>query len=64
MAGLSKTAAQRKFSKVMREFSEDKLRSSSGEKVTDVKQAQAIAASKSGTARRSKRKRRRANKKS
>lgn len=33
---------QKKFSKVMREFHAGKLKSSSGEKVTDSKQAAAI----------------------
>ena len=36
-------AQRRKFKKVMREFSAGTLRSSSGDKVTDVKQATAIA---------------------
>lgn len=41
MARYSKKA-QDKISKVMQEFSENKLKSSSGEKVTDPKQAVAI----------------------
>lgn len=37
------TAQKRKFHYVLREFSEGKLRSSSGEKITDRKQAIAVA---------------------
>lgn len=51
---MTKVGKRRKFSKVMREFHKGALKSSSGRKVTSRKQAQAIAASESGTTRRKK----------
>jgi hypothetical protein len=44
----NKTKMQAKVSKVMREYSKGKLKSSSGDKVTDRKQAIAIAMSEAG----------------
>lgn len=43
-----KTKAQKKVSKVMREFEKGKLKSSSGKKVTSEAQAKAIAMSEAG----------------
>jgi hypothetical protein len=43
-----KTKAEKKISKVMGEFKESKLKSSSGQKVTSKKQAIAIALSEAG----------------
>ncbi|MDZ4794199.1 MAG: DUF6496 domain-containing protein [Bacteroidota bacterium] len=45
MAKLYSTAAAKKIGKVMHEFKEEKLKSSSGDKVTNRKQAVAIAIS-------------------
>jgi Family of unknown function (DUF6496) len=44
----TKAGKQRKVATVMREFGQDKLKSSSGQKVTNPKQAVAIALSESG----------------
>lgn len=44
----NKAKMQAKVSKVMREYSKGKLKSSSGDKVTDRKQAIAIAMSEAG----------------
>lgn len=46
-----KTKADKKISKVMREFRAGTLKSSSGQKVTNVAQARAIALSEAGVAR-------------
>jgi len=48
------TKAQKKIAFVMREFKAGKLKSSSGEAVTDPKQAMAIALSEAGMSRKSK----------
>lgn len=48
------TKAQKKIALVMREFKAGKLKSSSGEAVTDPKQAMAIALSEAGMSRKSK----------
>ena len=48
------TKAQKKIAFVMREFKAGKLKSSSGEAVTDPKQALAIALSEAGMSRKSK----------
>jgi hypothetical protein len=45
MAGRSRTKGQRKIGKVMHEFKEGTLRSGSGKKVTNRKQAVAVALS-------------------
>lgn len=45
---MQKTKAEKKISKVMREFKGKKLKSSSGQKVTNPKQAIAIALSEAG----------------
>jgi hypothetical protein len=49
-----KTKAEKKISKVMREFQAGTLKSSSGQKVTNPAQARAIALSEAGVARKSK----------
>jgi hypothetical protein len=54
MAPKTKEAKQRKAKKVMHEFAEGSLRSSSGAKVTNRKQAVAIAMSESGQSRKKK----------
>jgi len=46
-----RSASQRKFAKVIREFTSGSLKSSSGKRVTSLAQAQAIAASESGISR-------------
>lgn len=46
-----KTKAEKKISKVMREFRAGTLKSSSGQKVTSIAQARAIALSEAGVAR-------------
>jgi hypothetical protein len=48
------TKAQKKIAFVMREFKAGKLKSSSGEAVTDPKQAMAIALSEAGMSRKNK----------
>lgn len=48
MPGDSKEKMQRKVAKVMREYKAGKLKSSSGQKVTNQKQAVAIAMSEAG----------------
>lgn len=48
------TKAQKKIAFVMREFEAGKLKSSSGETVTDPKRAMAIALSEAGMSRKSK----------
>lgn len=45
---MEKTKMQKKVSKVMREYKSGKLKSSSGDKVTNEKQAIAIAMSEAG----------------
>jgi len=45
---MKKTKAEKKISKVMREYKAGKLKSSSGDKVTNQKQAVAIAMSEAG----------------
>jgi hypothetical protein len=52
----TKKGKQAKFAKVMREFKAGTLRSSSGRKVTSVRQAKAIAASESGTVKKKRKK--------
>lgn len=49
-----KTKMQKKVSKAMREYKAGKLKSSSGDKVTNEKQAIAIAISESGQAKKAK----------
>lgn len=49
-----KNKMQKKVSKVMREYKAGKLKSSSGDKVTNEKQAIAIAISESGQAKKAK----------
>lgn len=49
-----KTKADKKISKVMREFRAGTLKSSSGQKVTSIAQARAIALSEAGIARKPK----------
>jgi hypothetical protein len=49
-----KTKAEKKISKVMKEFQAGTLRSSSGQKVTNPAQARAIALSEAGVARKQK----------
>ena len=51
----TKAGKQRKVTKVMREFKQGSLRSSSGEKVTNPKQAIAIGLSEAGMKKRKKR---------
>jgi hypothetical protein len=50
----SKTKMQEKVAKVMREYKAGKLKSSSGDKVTNQKQAVAIAMSEAGVKQKSK----------
>ena len=49
-----KSKAQKKVATVMREFSKGKLKSSSGQKVTNPRQAKAIAMSESGMSKKKK----------
>ena len=49
-----KTKAQKKIGTVMREFSKGKLKSSSGQKVTNPAQAKAIAMSSAGMSKKKK----------
>ena len=49
-----KSKAQKKVATVMREFSKGKLKSSSGQKVTNRKMAQAIALSEAGMSKKKK----------
>ena len=51
---MKKSKAEKKISKTMREFKAGKLKSSSGAKVTNPKQAQAIALSSAGMSKKKK----------
>jgi hypothetical protein len=53
---MKKSKGEKKISKVMREYGSGKLKSSSGQKVTSRKQAQAIALSSAGMSKKNKKK--------
>ena len=53
---MKKKNGQKKVATVMREYSKGKLKSSSGQKVTSRKQAQAIALSSAGMSKKNKKK--------
>jgi hypothetical protein len=53
---MKKSKGEKKISKVMREYGKGKLKSSSGQKVTSRKMAQAIALSEAGLSKKNKKK--------